>query len=391
MSSGNNGDMSNQLKIYTGGDVSEIGVKKIFDDSIRQFETQLNTPVPENADINPDAYNFQHLVRGFGIVISIENFTKVKLGSRPYAQEELQSMYEMLTELEFQVMLFTDLEVQQIKDVLTEAASRKEVHEKADTFACIIGSHGKESNDDNADTFACVIGSHGNESNDDFINVKGKKEKKKRIDNFHHAIYGTDGLVLTKELISLFEDGNCPGLIGKPRMFFLQTCRKRERNISNGYDEGVDVPVVYDNVSDIDCTDSDSGQDIEEIGSPIGENMFGDMKKKRKKIKVYLPFCPNHFYLIYSTSEGKGAFGRNRKGGWMLHAFSTVIKKNRDHEADLLTLSTEACNFGAIHLEAHDKKSERVVKAAITIEHRLTKDIYFRKKKQTSIQSDTCN
>lgn len=74
---------------------------------------------------------------------------------------------------------------------------------------------------ENADTFACVIGSHGNELEVQKV-TKDKKKEGTCQQHFHHVIYGTDGPVLTSDLICLFEDRKCPGLKGKPRMFFLQ-------------------------------------------------------------------------------------------------------------------------------------------------------------------------
>ncbi|KAJ8309217.1 hypothetical protein KUTeg_014091 [Tegillarca granosa] len=433
--------MPKATKIYNGGDVKTIGVKQIFDSSVGQIKKRLNTPVPENVDSDSDVYNFQHPVRGFGIVICIENFPLARLSSRPYAQDELQSMNEMLTKLEFQVLLFTDLTVQQIVDVLTEAASRKEVHK-------------------NADTFACVIGTHGNELEVQKV-TKDKKKDKCQKQHFHHVVYGTDGPVLTSDLISLFEDNKCPDLKGKPRMFFLQACRSRFVDGEKG-DMGVEINVfknlpetkplksheedkiesagLYSKNTKVDkdievegakdvmtiddeheteytddeteYTDDDSltdadektedktlnvinassvdvnpSKDQEEGGllSDLRYGLFSTLnklnpfkkKKKPRILPLYAPYCPNNFYLIYATSEAKFSYGRDGLGGWMLHVFSEVVKKtNPVCNVDLLTLTTTVCDIVA-HKFQTNSTSLSGAKTAITVEHRLIKDIYF--------------
>lgn len=422
--------MPKPTKIYNGDEVRRIGVKELFDRSVNQIATRLKTAVPYNADCNPDAYNFQYPVRGLGIVICIENFPVANLSRRPYAQEELQSMNEMLTKLEFHVLMFTDLTVQQITNVLKEAASRRTVHE-------------------NADTFACVIGSHGNELEVQKV-TKDKKKEDTCQQHFHHVIYGTDGPVLTSDLICLFEDRKCPGLKGKPRMFFLQSCRSRfgdknradmgvelrigenlpktepPKNHGNNKNEtaesGVDTKENKD-VKEVDLipnadehgteitddnteyTDDDSlsdpdenmtgasssdvntSKDQEEKGllSELGSGLMSKLNKfnpfkKKKKVRVmpiYSPYCPNDFYLIYATSEAKFAYGRDGMGGWMLHVFSEVVKKiGTVCDVDLLTLTTIVSDIVATQFQTNSP-SLHGAKTAITVEHRLIKDIYF--------------
>lgn len=382
--------------------VSEIGVKKIFDDLIEQIETQLKKPDLENVESDPEVYDFQHQVRGFGIVISIENFPHVKprLRRRPHAQPELNNMHKALTSLEFQVLLFTDLTTEQIVNVLTEAATRKEVNKKADTFACVIGSHGKDES-----------------SNNTLIDeASGELVEKKGTINLQPVIFGTDGTIPTRKLISLFEDKACQELKDKPKLFFIQACRKRD-GYGDSYDEGVDI--IYERRGTDERTNNNSeslseeGEDVEERGSPdieenddtdetdntdseyssdedrdveekgsispsTEENMFKNCKKRKKKrIAVYLPYCPIHFCVIYSVADGYISFGRESVGGWMLYAFYDVIRQNP--EKDFLAITTEVCNMGA-KFEARKKKSGRVAKAAIAVEHRLTKSIDFKKK-----------
>ena len=51
-----------------------------------------------------------------------------------------------------------------------------------------------------SDCFVCAILTHGEEG----------------------VVYGVDGKIETKQLMEYFKGSNCPGLVGKPKIFFIQ-------------------------------------------------------------------------------------------------------------------------------------------------------------------------
>jgi len=62
--------------------------------------------------------------------------------------------------------------------------------------------------------FVCVISSHGKEQPE--TNTHG-------ITAIKHMIEGSDEkYVATQTLIDMFDDSKCPGLAGKPKLFFIQ-------------------------------------------------------------------------------------------------------------------------------------------------------------------------
>lgn len=68
-----------------------------------------------------------------------------------------------------------------------------------------------------ADCFACAILTHG----DQILTQKewDRLGQDVRLD----LLFGSDGKALaTKAVVEIFNDINCPSLIGKPRLFFLQ-------------------------------------------------------------------------------------------------------------------------------------------------------------------------
>ena len=73
-----------------------------------------------------------------------------------------------------------------------------------------------EEDHSNANCFVMVISSHG----DDRTQVEKGTALTKRIRE--DVVSCTDYYLPTRELVNYFTDGNCPSLIGKPRLFFIQ-------------------------------------------------------------------------------------------------------------------------------------------------------------------------
>lgn len=80
-----------------------------------------------------------------------------------------------------------------------------------------------------------MIGSHGNE-------IKPKKRGNPSDKDGEspqlgvHVIYGTDKEVETNKLTQMFTDEKCPGLRGKPRLFFIQvSCTCKDESFYSPY------------------------------------------------------------------------------------------------------------------------------------------------------------
>lgn len=68
-----------------------------------------------------------------------------------------------------------------------------------------------------ADCFACAVLSHGDQT------WVEKEYSRMRVKERQDLLFGVDGVsVPTRLVLEWFNDDNCPGLQGKPRLFFFQ-------------------------------------------------------------------------------------------------------------------------------------------------------------------------
>ncbi|XP_060080345.1 uncharacterized protein LOC132559736 [Ylistrum balloti] len=197
--------------ISGGSDV----IKKVF--SRFQLEPgQSPEHVRSNQSFNT-AYDFSHPRRGMAIVISNGKFQSNE--PRTYTNVEISNMRTMFEKLGFEVLTFQDLSKRQMVSVLEHAAKLLNYHLQSDCFACVIGSHGAE--------------------------IPAHSDDKSAHLNRKHVIFGTDKHVDTNSLTDLFSDDKCPGLRHKPKLFFIQACRKdSSTSPTSGLDLGTDVDIT---------------------------------------------------------------------------------------------------------------------------------------------------
>lgn len=101
-----------------------------------------------------------------------------------------EALKRVFTDLRFVVQVENDLTRDEVVHCMKVASCRN--HQQYSCFVCCILSHG-------------TIG----------------------------AIYGADGrTVPIKDLTGLFKASSCPGLGGKPKVFFIQACQGTEKQIS---------------------------------------------------------------------------------------------------------------------------------------------------------------
>lgn len=131
-----------------------------------------------------DFYRMLAPVRGLCLIVNNINFDR-KDWTRNGSDLEGNQLAQLFTQLGFKVIHIKDKTGDQILEEF-ERASLDEINEKADAFVGIILSHG-----DSPD-----------------------------------LIYGIDHeLVSLDAILNLFNNKNCPPLIFKPKMFFIQACR----------------------------------------------------------------------------------------------------------------------------------------------------------------------
>ncbi|KAK3091934.1 hypothetical protein FSP39_023824 [Pinctada imbricata] len=367
-------------------------------------------------------YNFNHPHRGIAVVISNGDFTLSGLGPRDYAEIEIKAMSKVFSMLGYIVLRFQDLTTKQMMDILDYVSMMAELHDKSDSFACAIGSHGAETL------------------------MKSTKDSTK-TKTYHHVIYGTDTFIKTEDIIKIFADRRCKALKGKPKLFFLQACRSRSDDEHRKYNNTTDVNVsegnihprlgdqphkdteetdgtYTDNVKDrrqeeIHSTDdvyeSDDSLDlVEDYLELTGENQdqqegllskikhaFGNQIHNRHHVNTLSIPCFNNCCLVYATASGlllfvntwivqkssqifvkispkfrsklilsiqsnniivgNYALGREKIGGWLFHGlfrFFEGLQMNSQVPIDLMELLTIVNSAISVQMESKTERQE---------------------------------
>ncbi|CAH1240767.1 CASP9 [Branchiostoma lanceolatum] len=154
-----------------------------------------------------------------------------------------------------------------------EFRTMKDIHEKLRDFA--------QQNHQNYDCCVVVLLSHGGQG----------------------GIFGTDsGVIRFTEILQKFDGENCPALIGKPKLFFVQACRGDDK------DTGVSSP--------------DSGIP----GSADTHQSTPDATVAAPQ-QVFAPAVPNiaDTFLAYATLPGFVSWRNSERGSWFVCALVEVF------------------------------------------------------------------
>ncbi|XP_076138190.1 uncharacterized protein LOC143121611 isoform X3 [Alosa pseudoharengus] len=129
-----------------------------------------------------EVYAMTTVPRGCCVIINIYKFTNNTMTQRNGSEKDEVALKEVFTWLGFEVHIFTNLTAQHMRDTLETFRTR----EHNDCFVCCILSHGSAG-----------------------------------------IVYGTDSEAMeVSDLLDLFRTVKCPGLAGKPKVFFIQACQK---------------------------------------------------------------------------------------------------------------------------------------------------------------------
>lgn len=211
-------------------------------------------PVRLTTEINSLDYNMNHKRRGYCIIFDIEHFhPSRRLPKRNGSQVDATGLYNIFRSMSFEVIIFKDLTAKEIRYQLDHYS--KKDHTNNDCFACCILTHGE-----------------------------------------HGQLWGSDAKFPVDMLFNFFLGDNCPTLVGKPKMFFVQACQGER------LDHGVSV-----------------------IGA--------DSLDSAAFFKI-----PNHadFLIAYSTLPGFYSWRNTQEGSWFMQA---VIRVFNDYHNNLDVLS----------------------------------------------------
>ncbi|XP_036616404.1 caspase-14-like [Trichosurus vulpecula] len=144
-----------------------------------------------------------------------------------------------------------------------------------------------------------------------------------------------DERVILSDIFEMFNNENCPGLQGKPKIFVIQACRG----------DRIDGGVVQ--------TDSE-------------EVELNESEKKR------LP-TSSDYYIVYSTQEDHVALRHPKRGAVMIQAIDEVFRQGgkKLHVVDFFT----RVNNRVVNTDFYLGKNP--VKVVLVMESTLTKAVYF--------------
>ncbi|XP_046567512.1 caspase-3-like isoform X2 [Haliotis rubra] len=319
-----------------------------------------------------DEYDFSYPERGVAVIINNEKFFSAEQeesDDRVGSSHDAAALDVMFSGLGFIVHRHDNLTQSAMVETLTTIAGM-EIHSKSDCFACAILSHGD----------ATLI-----------PDCTSRAMLRERQD----YLLGSDGgAVLVASIINIFSDTRCPGLVGKPRLFFFQACR------GTNLDPGVSVQVKKARIKpDRGWKQGDKAQqtnrkDAEEGNVDREEDTHYNSDVDNTDS---IPLCPvlsvspsnihKDILVMYATPPGYYAWRRDT-GAWFTQSLRKVLTPCNATSWSLTTLLTFVNQRVAVWYESSygSDTSMNEKKQVPCITHMLTKDVYFRPK---SIQHST--
>jgi len=207
----------------------------------------------------PPAYDMNQNPHGTCVIIS--NYFFTGHNNRKGAEIDLQRLIHLFARLGYSVEHKKDLRSDEIKEYLSQVANRED-HNNADSFVGCILSHGDKDN---------IIGSDGQQVDID-------------------------------DLVTPFKGNRCQKLAGKPKLFFIQSCR------GTVDDEMVEV---YES----------------------------DGPHKQVQQRHTLP-SEADFFFGFATTRGCASYRSTTAGSWYITNLYEVMMEYSRYGYDLLTIHT---------------------------------------------------
>lgn len=257
----------------------------------RQF---IPAPIRLTTPLNSLNYNMEHPFRGRCLIFDNEHFPARNLASRKGSEVDARALQRIFSRLDFQVQIYKDYTATGVKEVL-KACSNYD-HSDADCFVCCVMTHGE-----------------------------------------HGSLYGSDSRYPIDNLFHYFLGNNCPTLVGKPKIFFVQACQ------GDRLDSGVLV----------------SGDRLDSTATYF-------------KIPTYADFL-----IAYSTLPGFYSFRNQERGSWFVQSLVEVLEEYSG-ELDLLSMLTITSHNVAYRFSSNGMTPEFKDKKQVPcITSMLTRRVYF--------------
>ena len=247
-----------------------------------------------NLDQHSEIYNMNHKRRGIALIFSHVNFKKLE--TRVGGEKDSQELAQTLKYLGFDVRVYIDSNVKTILSTVQNAAA--EDHTDADCLVVAAMSHGESG-----------------------------------------VLYAADNVYPVDMLWSPFLGNRCPSLAGKPKLFFIQSCRGTK------LDNGVEI--------------------IHETDSTPSATTYS--------LPAYADIM-----VAYSTYDGFYSWRNPDNGSWFIQALCQELNKNwKTH--DLLRMMTAVVRRVSIEYQSFipQKESFHQKKQVPSLVSMLTRLLFF--------------
>lgn len=246
------------------------------------------------AGSDPFRYRMDYDHLGICLIINNKNFHKsTGMNTRNGTDHDAAIAVKTFSGLGYKVMFFNDQTVKEMNQLMLKVS--REDHSNNASFVCVLLSHGEEG-----------------------------------------VIFGTDGQEKFENLTKHFKGNRCKGLVGKPKLFFIQACR------GSLLDEGALVE-----------TDSVEEQTSERI--PVEAD----------------------FLYAYSTAPGYYSWRNTSNGSWFMQSMCELLQRYRG-ELEIMQIMTRVNRKVALSFESASNLPGFSGKKQIPcIVSMLTKDFYF--------------
>lgn len=180
--------------------------------------------------------------------------------------------------------------------------------------------------------------------------------------------HGEEGFLTTKEgdkillddIFTMFNNLNCPNLAGKPKLFFIQSCRD---DPINGPAEDLGIRLSFSLKSDTDESDgSEFTQSDNNTHFRPQPQLYPNLTSSNSQIFYHIPSLCD-MLIGYPTQKGFIAYRKPEIGSWYMNAIVQVFSKYA-HNTDLCALlnmvnsliSNEVTNTGKKQMSEYTSK-----------------------------------
>lgn len=271
--------------------------------SCRSMKFSFGTvqPTSGQASSKIDVYKMERSPHGTALIINNEQF--LEHDKREGTAIDERNLTHLFRYLDYKVEVHRNLDSGEMWSVMEEMGQRN--HGEYDSFVCCILSHGSEGH-----------------------------------------VFGTDSVMVSlNDLTGMVDAQRCPSLVGKPKLFFLQACRGKMKEVSHRVGTDSDMPRQRPMVA----TD---------VGVRVGTD--GD---------THIPTTAD-FFFGYATPHGHVAWRDFDHGSWYVSELCRSLCEYSTH----VSLSDMMTQVSSRVGREHEHLSFRM---APETQSRLQKNVYF--------------